>query len=116
VRRPRCRCRARRSARERMGGVCKAIAALHVRNIRRVAKIKEQSPADLWREICEELGLDQCEPWPGYPDRLLPAERANGPVSTKMPMRIWLSGCASLTNWSPAFRVRRAQTKPGTLA
>jgi len=22
---------------------------------------------DIWRDVCADVGLDECEPWPGYP-------------------------------------------------
>ncbi len=52
--------------------VFRAMAAAHAADIRHTAEIRGESPAELWRQICREASLEECEPWTGYPHRLLP--------------------------------------------
>jgi hypothetical protein len=54
--------------------VFRAMAGARARTIARTADVREQSPALLWEQMCEQAGLDRCEPWIGYPDKLLPTE------------------------------------------
>ncbi len=45
---------------ERLGGTCNRLADVAVRDGCTVD--------DIWRDICDEAGLDLCEPWPGFPE------------------------------------------------
>jgi hypothetical protein len=31
------------------------------------ARAARLDPFDIWREVCADVGLDECMPWPGYP-------------------------------------------------
>src|SRR5580700_7882288 len=31
------------------------------------ARAARLDPFDIWREVCTDVGLDECMPWPGYP-------------------------------------------------
>jgi len=44
------------------------IATDGCRGIHDFARARGQTPLELWPEFCAEAGLDECEPWPGYPD------------------------------------------------
>ncbi len=54
--------------------VFRAMVAAHAGDICRTAEVREESPAELWRQICHEVCLVECEPWGGYPHKLLPEE------------------------------------------
>lgn len=44
------------------------------RGIREFTQAIGQTPLELWRDICAEAGLDECEPWDGYPEKALTLE------------------------------------------
>jgi hypothetical protein len=44
------------------------------RGIREFTQATGQTPLELWRDIYAEAGLDECEPWGGYPDKALALE------------------------------------------
>jgi hypothetical protein len=44
------------------------------RGIREYTQATGQTPHELWRDICAEAGLDECEPWDGYPEKALALE------------------------------------------
>src|SRR6266550_1450601 len=44
------------------------------RGIREFTQAIGQTPLELWRDICAEAGLDECEPWDGYPEKALALE------------------------------------------
>ena len=44
------------------------------RGIREFTQATGQTPLELWGDICAEAGLDECEPWDGYPDKALALE------------------------------------------
>jgi len=45
-------------------------------DICRAADVREQTPSELWRKVCHDVCVDDCEPWAGYPQKLLPTESA----------------------------------------
>ena len=42
------------------------------------AAAQHVSAAEWWRGICVDAGLDECEPWPGFPQ---PPEELSAPAS-----------------------------------
>jgi len=50
------------------------MAAARAQNIHRTAEVREETPDELWRQICHEICMEECEPWAGYPHNLLPAD------------------------------------------
>jgi hypothetical protein len=43
-------------------------------SIEEFAKARGQTPFEVWPEFCAEAGFDECEPWVGYPYKVLPLE------------------------------------------
>jgi hypothetical protein len=43
------------------------IAAGGCKTIQEFAETRGQTPFDVWPEVCLEEGLNECEPWNGYP-------------------------------------------------
>jgi hypothetical protein len=37
------------------------------RSVAEWARAAELDPFDIWRDVCADVGLDECVPWPGYP-------------------------------------------------
>lgn len=35
--------------------------------IKQIAAARDQTPIELWRKVCADVGLDECEPWEGWP-------------------------------------------------
>lgn len=35
--------------------------------IKEIAAARDQTPLELWRQVCADVALDECEPWQGYP-------------------------------------------------
>src|SRR4051812_44814717 len=54
--------------------VFRAMAATRAQNIHRAAEVRDETPDELWRKVCDEICIDECEPWSGYPHKLLPAD------------------------------------------
>ena len=77
--------------------VFRALVAARARDICSTAQVREETTAGLWRRICHEASLQECDPWAGYPHSLLPAE---GPF--------W-SGLAVTSDASVRRRVRALQ-------
>jgi hypothetical protein len=50
------------------------MVAARAQDIRQTAEVREETPTELWRQICHEVYLEECEPWMGYPHKLLPTE------------------------------------------
>jgi hypothetical protein len=54
------------------------------KSIEEIAKAREQTILDIWRDICAEAGIDECVPWRGFSGppkycRWRPAERGSEP-------------------------------------
>ncbi len=54
--------------------IFRAMLAARAQNISHAAQVREETPGELWRQICHEVSLEECEPWMGYPNKLLPTE------------------------------------------
>src|ERR1700760_3585745 len=39
------------------------------RKFQDVATDRDCTPRQLWSDICADAGFDDCEPWPGFPER-----------------------------------------------
>jgi len=54
--------------------VLRAMLAARARDICSTAEVREESTEELWRHICREICLEECDPWVGYPHTLLPPD------------------------------------------
>jgi hypothetical protein len=60
------------------------IADSGISSIARLAEKEGCSVRDVWREVCADADLDECEPWqgfPGFPKHLPPAPGGDRPLS-----------------------------------
>jgi hypothetical protein len=49
--------------------VLEELAAASVSTIDQAAEARGMTVEEIWSEICSDAGLDECEPWTGYPAR-----------------------------------------------
>jgi hypothetical protein len=47
------------------------------KGIEQVARAEGKSPQEWWHDVCADTGLDECEPWQGFPE--LPAQLPPAP-------------------------------------
>jgi hypothetical protein len=73
--------------------------------IAELAKARGQTPFELWPDVCAEAGLDECEPWTGYPDKTLPLETIRkSPGATRTMTGHWLK-------WWENYKARTGRDK-----
>jgi hypothetical protein len=55
------------------------------------AEARGQTPFEVWPDVCAEAGLDECEPWTGYPDKAISLETIRkSPGATRAMTGEWL--------------------------
>jgi hypothetical protein len=54
--------------------VFRAMFAARAGNICSTAEIRQKTTDELWQQICNEICLEECIPWEGYPYDPLPAD------------------------------------------
>jgi hypothetical protein len=63
------------------------IAGEGCRGIHHLAETRGKTPLELWPEFCAEAGLDECEPWDGYPDNVPSLEYIMKTPGSHRPLR-----------------------------
>ena len=58
------------------------IAAEECKSIQDFAEAKGQTPFEVWSKFCAGAGLDECEPWNGYPSELSEETIKHSPGAT----------------------------------
>jgi hypothetical protein len=58
------------------------IAAEECKSIQDFAEAKGQTPFEVWSKFCAGAGLDECEPWNGYPSQLSEETIKHSPGAT----------------------------------